>query len=636
MLAALRRVANTLPFKVFFTLLMASFALWGIGDVVRNLGRDTSAASVAGQKIEMPELQEAYRRNLAQAQRALGMNEATPDLRRTIAVQTVGQSLTDAALTAQARKMGLAVPDDALRQAVEAMPAFRNAKGEYDPNVARAVLRNNGLSDQRFAELLRTQLLQQQMLGAVAAGVAAPEVMANAVYAFEHEKRTADAVVFPFAAGAEPPAPTEAQLQRWWVNHPAQYSTPEYRRIKAIVLAPETVAKDVQVTDEDLRAAWEQAKRQFNTPEKRSAEVILTQDKAEAERLAAQWSAGADWAAMQQAASAVGAAPVELNDATKDEFPAPELAAAVFATPEGSVAPPVHSELGWHVVKVTKVTPGHAETFEQARDALRKRVQLDKAADLIYDRANHIDNILSAGSSLDDLPGDVGAAAITGTLDAKGLTPDGKPAPIPGPETLRQALITAAFAAKKGNAPVLTQAPNGPDGAPSFYAVTVEDITPPKPRPFEQVAEQVRADWIADQKRHAQDQAATRLMLEVKGGKSLAEAAAAAGLPVQHLPPTTRIAPAEGVPPQLVGPLFSLKQGEGTMVTTPDSYVVAQLTKIERPDPKSDPVGYGQVRDALSQAAAQDMQAIFANAVRDRSNPRVSPSTLENLASPGE
>ena len=35
---------------------------------------------------------------------------------------------------------------------------------------------------------------------------------------------------------------------------------PERRRIKAVVLSPETVAKDVQVTDQDLLGAYEQAK----------------------------------------------------------------------------------------------------------------------------------------------------------------------------------------------------------------------------------------------------------------------------------------------------------------------------------------------------------------------------------------
>ena len=73
-------------------------------------------------------------------------------------------------------------------------------------------------------------------------------------------------VEFPFAAAPEPPAPTDAELQRWYDNHPDMYSTPEYRRIKAIVLSPETLAKDIPITDAELHAAYEQHKAEYVKP----------------------------------------------------------------------------------------------------------------------------------------------------------------------------------------------------------------------------------------------------------------------------------------------------------------------------------------------------------------------------------
>ncbi|HET9018807.1 MAG TPA: peptidyl-prolyl cis-trans isomerase, partial [Acetobacteraceae bacterium] len=315
------------------------------------------------------------------------------------------------------------------------------------------------------------------------------------------------------------------------------------------------------------------------------------------------------------------------------EFPAPELGDAVFAAMEGSVPPPVHSALGWHVFKVTKVTPGTAETFEQARDKLRARVAAEKAADLIYDRANRIDNLLSSGSSLDQLPGDLGVAAVTGTVDAQGETTEGKPAPIPGPPALRQALVSTAFQQKPGDAPHLTQAPNAPDGVQSFYAVTVESITPPKPRPFDQVAAQVRADWAGDQVRDEQETTAARLLTAVKDGKPLADAATAAGLKAEKLPAAGHDSPTQGVPTQLVPVLFSLKKiGEPTMVETPQGFVVATLAEIQDPDPKSDPVGWTEVRDALGRAVGGDLQEMFAAAVRDRSTPYVNPAAIDTIA----
>ena len=633
MLATFRRSLNTWPARLLFMLLVMSFAAWGIGDVIRNIGHSGAPVSVAGERIDYPQLQEAYQRNLAEMQRRLGNTDPTAEIRRAVAAQSIEQMVTQAALDAKARNLGLTVPDAALRHAVFTMPAFLDKSGKFDRALMDNLLRNNGFTEDHFLALLRDQLLQQQMLTAVAAGGAASDEMARAIYELGHEKRVADSVTLPFADAPAPPAPTEKQHERWWANHPARFSTPEYRRIKAIVLTPETVAKDVQVTDDDLRGEWDQSKSSFIKPEKRSVEVILTQDEAQAEQLAAQWRSGASWAEMQAAADKVGAAPVQLDDATEGDFPAPELGKAVFATPQDTVPPPVHSVLGWHVLKVTKVTPGRAETFAEAKPALRARVIAEKAADIIYDRANKIDNLLSSGSSLDQLPGDMGVAAVTGTLDEKGFTPDGKPAPLPGSPALRTALIQAAFTEKPGDPPHLAQTPAGPDGVQSFYAVTVESITPPKPKPLAQVKAEVRADWTGNQVHREQEVVAAHLLTEVKHGTLLADAAAAAGLQSNLLPAAGRDSPTAGVPPQLAPLLFVLKKiGEPTMVETPTGFVVATLAKIEDPDPKSDPVGWSEVKDALGRAVGADLQEMFASAVRDRSDPYVSASAIDTLA----
>jgi peptidyl-prolyl cis-trans isomerase D len=150
------------------------------------------------------------------------------------------------------------------------------------------------------------------------------------IYQGQFEKRSADMVEFPFAAETAP-TPTEAELQRWYDNHPFLYSSPELRHIKAIVLSPQTLAADIPISDADLHAAYEQRKAEYVTPAKRTADVISSPDEAKARALAEQWRGGAEWTAMQAAAQQDGASAVTLTDATQQEFPDADLAKAVFA-----------------------------------------------------------------------------------------------------------------------------------------------------------------------------------------------------------------------------------------------------------------------------------------------------------------
>jgi peptidyl-prolyl cis-trans isomerase D len=627
MLALFRRHLNSWAARVLFLLLVIAFGLWGIADVVRNIGHDdNSVATVAGQTITTAELDDVYRRQMAEISRMMGTQTPSPQMRLAVAERALDGLVTQAAVADAVQRMGLAVPDDALRQAVFAIPAFRGAGGQFDRTTFQTVLNNNGLTEQRFLELMRADLAAGELTQAVQAGVRAPASEVARLYQVQHETRVADTAEFLLADAPAPPAPSEAVLQRWYDNHPAEFSTPEYRRIKAVILSPETVARGITVSDADLRAAYEQSKARFQVPEKRSAQVLLAPDEAVAGKLAQQWRGGADWAQMQQAAQSQGATAVALDDAARSTFPTAELGQAVFAAAPDTVSDPVHTALGWYVLKVVHVTPGTDIGFAQARAELQQQIALGRAADQMVDRANKVEDALAGGAGLEELPGDLGLAAVTGTLDAQGRTPEGAAAPIPGSTALREAVIAAAFQQPKGDPPRLTQAPDH-----GYFAISVEAITPPARQPFAAVRAAVLASWQKDAIRHAQNVAATRMMTAVQDGQSLADAATIAGVAVRRTPAVSRDASGT-VPQELSGPLFAMKQGEVTMVETPDGFLVARLAAITRPDPKADPAGLAATAAEVNRATAGDVQMLFTAALRVRASPRVNQAAVDALA----
>ncbi len=347
-------------------------------------------------------------------------------------------------------------------------------------------------------------------------------------------------VELPTAAVAAPPAPTQAELQRWYDNHPWLYAVPEFRRVKAAVLTPETVEKTLTATDAELRAYYDNNQALYVTPAKRSVQVVVLHDEAAAKALAAKWSGGADWAAIQQAAKDAGGTAVELDDTTAAGIPEPALAQAAFATSADTVAAPVQTPLGWDVLKVTKITQGAEQSFEQAKEQIRARVLADKAGGQIYDAVNKLDDILGTGVGLDKLPSDLGLVGVQGTLDADGNTTDGKPAPIPGPPELRKALVEAAFKTPQGQPPAQLIEVPAQSGASSYFALTVEGITPPAEKPFNEVKDDVAADWTQAAREHAAEQQAAKLLEAVNGGQTLADASTVAGLTVRQSPLVTR------------------------------------------------------------------------------------------------
>ena len=417
MISMLRRSLDSWLVRGFFALMTIAFVGWGISGTFTQLGGPpTWVAKVAGTTIEIPAFQAEYQRSLAVAGRDLPQGqEITPQMREQVAQQTLRRMVGQAAIADELKRLRIVAPDAVVADAARAMPVFQGPDGKFSKTQFDSVLRNNGYTEARFLTELRADVAQRQLTAAIATGGAASDTEVKPLYDKEYERRSADMAFFPLASAPAPGTPDDAVLQRWYDNHPDLYRTPEYRRIKAVELSPESLASEITITDADLQAAYDERKAQYHTAGKRSAEVISVGDEAKAQALAAKWRDTPDWTAMQAAAKDAGAASITQDNAAQVEFPDPDLAKAVFGATQDTVVGPIKGALGWFVVKVTAIVPGTDTTFEQAKETLRQQVLAAKAADLMYDRANKLDQLLGNGSTLDDLPGDLGLVGVAGT-----------------------------------------------------------------------------------------------------------------------------------------------------------------------------------------------------------------------------
>ncbi|WP_158801968.1 MULTISPECIES: peptidylprolyl isomerase [unclassified Acidisoma] len=631
MLALLRRSLNTWPARILFIVLVASFAVWGVGDVVRNLGNDGSAARVGSTRISPQAADQAFRQQIQQtAQQLGGPDQITPPMRMMIAEQATARLVAQAAIDQMAQRLGLAAPDAALRTEVYGMDVFQDAQHQFNRARFDQVLQQNGMTEGEFLDLMRAQLMRNQLLNTVRASATAPATMVRTAYAIQNEARIVRFVTLPFSAAPPPPTPTPAELQRWYRNHPQDFSAPEYRHIAVAVLSPDAVARGITVSDADIRPLYQQASAAQTKVETRSINAVVASDEATAKRLAATWSAGADWDAMQKAASAAGANAIQLPDTTAAQVPSPEIADAAFEAAANVVSAPIHTGSGWAVIEVTGIKPGGAPGFESMAPALRQQVARERAVALVEQRVNAFQDALAGGTPLDKLPGDLGLVGLQGSVDTNGISPEGQPVPIPGAAALRAAVVAQAFKQGVNQKAALI---NGPDH--SYFALVVDGITPAAQRDFLAVQPQVLAAWTHAAIRREQETVAAGLLGAMQSGRTLQGAASPLNLTVQTSGPITHNgALPPGIPQNLVTPLFGLTVGESSMVETPDGFVVAVLDSIQRPDPSKDPVGYDQLKTQLSGTVSSDMQAIFAGAVTARANPHVNQAVIQQIAQP--
>jgi peptidyl-prolyl cis-trans isomerase D len=616
MMSRLRKLMENWVARVFFVLLFLVFVFWGISNVVTLIGSNSAVAHVGGKPVDISLLQAEYQKALTQAMQS---NRAQPDLaaREQIAQTAMTSVLRQQVLSLEEQRLGVVVPDSVLRQNITSVPVFQT-NGVFDQAKFAQVLQENGSSPDQFLSLLRRDLSGNQVVQSLIAGVASPQVLNDQIFAFVSEQRTAEQVVISAAAQKAPVLPPDPVLQRYWRNHPAQFTAPEYRKVKIVILSPQTLSAAQPVSDAEIQAAYNATYGQQITAPTRSVQVITAPDQASAARLATLWTTGASWKAMQAAAAKAGGSGVELDNATQVQIPSQALGNAVFAAAPNTVSAPLQGGTGYFVFDVINATAGGAPPLSQVSAQIRQQIQLQKAQVQVNQDVDNVQDALAGQTPLDQLPGNLGLVAVEGTLDANGNTADGSPAPIPGGASLRSAIITAIFAAHVGDPAQLI---NGPDGG--YFAFTLDSITPPAVEPYDSVKQKVAAAWIQDALLREAEVKAANLLQAVNSGQSLDAAASAAGYPVSMLPPVSRNTTPNGVSNTMVQILFSLKLGQATMTQTTDGFSVAALTAINRPTPQDDAADATQVTQAMTKSLEDDTVASFIAGLQARDNVRV-------------
>ncbi len=624
MLTFIRSHAASWIVKILFFILILSFAAWGIGDIFR-LQTESGPAIEVG-KIEIG--REAVSRQfdaLIRSMQPLFNNRLDREQARQIGLldRAVEQLVGDALLEQESQELDLLASDESIRRSIQSEPSFQGADGKFDRFRFERLLASAGLTEQGFVEGLRSDLTAGQLVGAVSSGGEVPPLLVETLYRHRNERRIGEVAVVIADAGTELPTPEESVLEDWYESHKDQFQAPEYRALTLVALAPDALADDTAIGEDELAAEYEARKDSLGRPERRDLIQVVTGDRAIAERVQELARGGAD---LPTAARDAGApAPVELGHVEKSRLPA-AVADAAFAAAEGTLAPPVETPLGWHIVEVRKIEPGHVTSFDEVKQELRRELALNEAADRIADLANQFEDALAGGASLEEAASQTGfEARKIAAVDASGRDPGG--VEVQGLAGAAQ-ILAAAFESETGTLSPLGEAENG-----GYFMVRVDAITPAQPRPFEQVKDQVLAAWQAEERRRRAEETAQALVEKINGGADFAAAAAEAGISVMTTAALKRTETASeaALPPQVISRLFAIKPGEVVLVPGENGVGVLRLKEVVPALPAADPEGMKSLEAELSRALGADLVAGYQNALRQRYRVEIDQGALQTL-----
>jgi peptidyl-prolyl cis-trans isomerase D len=429
----------------------------------------------------------------------------------------------------EARRLGFAVSDAELQEAVRAQPSFQ-INGQFDFDTYRAILRQNGLTPESFESRMREDLLLQKWQRNLLAGVSVSQTEVDQRFRMEHEQVSLEFVLFDPAKFRDGVRVTPEEAKAYFDQHGAEFMSPVRFTVRYMVLTLDHFLRDVRLPDRAVERYYERHKdEEFSTLARIRARHILKRVDPQAseadqraarkamEQVLAQARAGGDFAELAKRYS---------EDLSKDQGGdlglfkrgemVPAFEEAAFALEPGQISDIVTSPFGLHIIQVTEKEPGQQKPLaavqaeiEQRLKEERARQKLDLEAERLPQRVQRegLDAVAKAlGLDMRETPWFDEGSVLDGLGSAK---------------PLHELLKTL----DKGDAGVWRRNP-----VQGHVLFVIGDKQAASLRPFEEVQEQARLKALAQKEREAARAAAREAFERVRSRMDLERVAERHGL----------------------------------------------------------------------------------------------------------
>jgi peptidyl-prolyl cis-trans isomerase D len=575
---------------------LAGFGANSLGGTIRSIG------SVGDTEISVNDYARALQNELnIQSQRRgapYTLLQATQDgVDQRIRAQLAGQ----AALTEEARVMGLSVGDTEVAQQLNTIPQFQGVDGTFDREGYEFMLRQNGLTTGEFEEGLRDTAARNLLQQAVTGGTVAQPTFAETLYLFLSEKRSFRWAVLDESLLVTPAVePTEAELQTFFDANTEQFLTPEIRKATYVWLTPDMLLDSIDVDEAELKLLYDERADAYIRPERRLIERLSFADMAEAEAAKAALDAGET-----TFDTLVTDRDLTLDDVDQGEVARGDLDSAiadvVFALTEPGISAPVETSLGPALYRINAVLEASTTSFEDVREELLAESSADRARREIEDQIIAIDDLLVGGATLEDVAAET--EMQLGKVDFSPELSEG----IAGYDEFRAEISRATLE----DFAQITELSDG-----GIFALRLEEIVAPATPPLADVKDDVTQAFKAD---------LTVKRLAEMGENMKAQLESGTDMEALGLTPTTETDVArgtffEGAPQQMIVDVFEAPEGGTVLVEGSGTMALVELIDISPPDLEAEEAQafLGQLTQVASQTMSADIFQLFGQAVQTR------------------
>lgn len=544
------------------------------------------------------------------------------------------ESLVDRRLVlASARSMGLEATREEISRSILEAAEFKDAQGAFIGKEQYAAFVNQQVDGgvAAFERRLGEDIVTRKWLALMTSPVGVDERELESIWRSRNEVGGFDYVfVSSGTATSYPVTVDDADVSAWYGSHPADYTRPESRKLSMIVIERQAQLAKVKIGDDDVRRDYDANRNQYERPEQRHARHVLLKvpaGAAEADVRAVRDLAasvldrarkGEDFAALARAMSQDTVSAAQGGDLGwfgRGSMVKP-FEDAVFGTAPGQFAPVVETQYGFHVIQVLEARAAGTTPFEEVKDSIRRRLELERAQELATSEAARLRGKIKAAADI------AGVAAEEGLKVEQALYSDEDRLLDLGPSPAFTSAVASLTAGRVAE-------PVGIARGTAIVGCT--EVVPPTLRPLAEVVDRVKTDVINERAR----QAALSTARRISASSTLAAGAATAKLEVKSsgdVRPGFNL-PGVGGAPELEKLLFAPTTTVGAKgaVTVDSGALAYAVTRHESFDAARFAADKAGLRDQVLEQRRSEMLRGILDALRQKHTVEINQPLIDSV-----
>ena len=399
MLNVIRNLVKSIAGKILLLVMVASFAVWGMGDLLRS-GDSGLVAIVGNQKITINEFYYQFQKKLNELNQSLEKKLTEEEAHnQQITYLVLNEMVYGKMIQEFAEKNSIYLSNNIIKKAIISIPQFHDEDGNFNKILFDNAIINNFNSEAEFTDEISKIFLNNLLFESFTIPTQLNKDISNLFYDYEAETR--NVLYFNINDSfIKMSQETDNGALEFYNKNKNDYLINKKIETRYIKVNPNTFDLLVSVTDEEIETFYNENIDTYTVNETREIEIINTNTVNQANKII---EIIANENELTKYLDQVDLSISKLENVKINDFDK-EISDNIFNNPVGVLSNPVNIEgLGYFVIKINKINSSKTVSLDEGRDEIIETIKNEKSYKLFLENVDLIEELNLTGSTLDDI-----------------------------------------------------------------------------------------------------------------------------------------------------------------------------------------------------------------------------------------